>query len=144
MASPMEMLNFISVTTRRLIMPAWDDWFRNFYLNEDIWNNTSFPRDYYQQPQSPKTSGFLKNLTETLEDINRLLVALFDNSLPKAQILNEKITIDDDGMFHLELVVLREGEDKPRTFKVNVQELLKPPTDDDEDEDEETTDYFTE
>ena len=42
------------------------------------------------------------------------------------------------------LVVLREGEDKPRTFKVNVQELLKPPKDDDEDEDEETTDYFTE
>ena len=123
-------------------MPAWDDWFRNFYLNEDIWNNTSFPRDYYQK--QPPTPNFIKNLTETLVDINRLLAALFDNSLPKAQILNEKITIDDDGLFHLELVVLREGEDKARTFKVNVQELLDSKEDDDEDEDEETTGYFTE
>ena len=126
-------------------MPAWDDWFRNFYLNEDIWNNTSFPRDYYQQqPPTPKTSGFIRNLTETLEDINRLLVALFDNSLPKAQILNEKITIDDDGLFHLELVVLREGEEKSRTFKVNVQEIIELKEEEDDDEDEDTTDYFTE
>ena len=86
-------------------------------------------------------SNLIRDTTITLEDINRLLGALLNNTLPKSQIVTEKITIDDDGLFNVELVVIRDGEDKQRTYKVKIEEIVQNDSDDEKDP-EDTTDYF--
>jgi len=124
-------------------MSHWDDFFRHFYMNGYNMNN-SYLNEHYGIPSETKSSNFIQDLATTLDDINKLLVALFDNSLPKGQIVSEKITIDDDGLFHLDLVVIREGAEKPTTHRVNISEMVEDEDEDDEDEGvEETTDYFT-
>ena len=125
-------------------MGYWDDWFKNYYLDESVWkSNFISPKDYYGIFGSPKPEGsnLIRDTTITLEDINKLLGALLDNTLPKAQIITEKITIDDKGLFHLELVVLREGEGKHRTYKIKIEEIVPKGSDDKKDPDE-TTGYF--
>ena len=125
-------------------MGICDDWFRNYYIDENTWNSTFNAKDYYGvfgPSKKIEGSNLIRDTTITLEDINKLFGALLDNTLPKSQIVTEKITIDDDGLFNLELVVIRDGEDKQRTYKVKIEEIVQNDSDD-EKEPEETTDYF--
>ena len=127
-------------------MGIWDDWFRNYYIDENTCNSTFNAKDYYGvfgPSKKIEGSNLIRDTTITLEDINKLLGALLDNTLPKSQIVTEKITIDDDGLFNLELVVIRDGEDKQRTYKVKIEEIVQNDSDDEKDP-EETTDYFEE
>lgn len=91
--------------------------------------------------------NFVRRLATTLKDINDLLSSLLNNTLPKSQILSENISIGDDGLFNLELLVDREEDETTRRYKITVEEV-GPDSSDDDDEDsdepaEDTTEYFT-
>ena len=128
-------------------MTYWDDFFKN--LADE--NTSGFYNNYYRHQINPKRDGNYSDITNTffgrlarqLADINKFLAQLVSNKLPKSEVLNEKVSIDDDGLCTMDLLIERKEDDGTlRKYKIKVEEVI----DDEEPEeesDEETTDYFT-
>lgn len=128
-------------------MTYWDDFFKN--LADE--NTSGFYNNYYRHQINPKRDGNYSDITNTffgrlarqLADINKFLAQLVSNKLPKSEVLNEKVSIDDDGLCTIDLLIERKEDDGTlRKYKIKVEEVI----DDEEPEeesDEETTDYFT-
>ena len=131
-------------------MTFWDDFINNWYVNSNTYNHSQYPNYTHFVGQNANRTGpppnFVQKLAMTLNDINDLLSSLLNNTLPKSQILSENISIGDDGLFNLELLVDREEDETTRRYKITVEEVGPDSSDDDDDSDEpaeDTTEYFT-
>ena len=90
---------------------------------------------------------FFGRLARQMADINKFLAQLISNRLPKSEVLHEKVSLDDDGLCTMDLLIERKEDDGTlRKYKIKIEEVTDDDDDDDdsdEDSDEETTDYFT-
>tara|TARA_R110000751_G_scaffold277376_4_gene378644 strand:- start:3235 stop:3627 length:393 start_codon:yes stop_codon:yes gene_type:complete len=129
-------------------MTSWDDFFK--HLTDE--NSSGFYNNYYRHQINPKRDGNYSDITNTffgrlarqLADINKFLAQLVSNKLPKSEVLNEKVSIDDDGLCTMDLLIERKEEDgTARKYKITVQEVTDEEESDEEESEEETTDYFT-
>lgn len=128
-------------------MTFWDDFINNWYVDSNNYNQTYPNYTHFHSMNRTGPPNFVRRLAMTMNDINDLLSSLLNNTLPKSQIISESISIGDDGLFNLELLVDREEDETTRRYKITVEEV-GPDSSDDDDEDsdepaEDTTEYFT-
>ena len=127
-------------------MTFWDDFINNWYVDSNNYNHSIPPYNTnFRNVNRTEPPNFVRHLAMTLNDINDLLSSLLNNTLPKSQILSENISIGDDGLFNLELLVDREEDETTRRYKITVEEVGPDTSDDDESDEgeEDTTEYFT-
>ena len=128
-------------------MTIWDDFFKDIADN----NSGGYYNNYYRHQINPDgnyshiTNTFFGRLARQMADINKFLAQLISNRLPKSEVLHEKVSLDDDGLCTMDLLIERKEDDGTlRKYKIKIEEVTDDDDDDsDEDSDEETTDYFT-
>jgi len=126
-------------------MTDWEDFFRDL---TDSNNSGGFYNNYYRNQINPSGANnyytFFGRLARQIADINKFLAQLITNKLPKSEILNEKVSLDEDGLFTMDLLIERKEDDgTARKYKITVQEVKDDESDESDESDEETTDYFT-
>jgi hypothetical protein len=125
-------------------MTDWEDFFRDL---TDSNNSGGFYNNYYRNQINPSGANnyytFFGRLARQLADINKFLAQLITNKLPKSEILNEKVSLDEDGLSMDLLIERKEDDGTARKYKITVQEVKDDESDESDESDEETTDYFT-
>ena len=116
----------------------WDDFFRDWYQN-----SSGNPYPNYRSHYIPNRKGGIGQLAQTLREVKELIESLLENNLPTSKILSEEVTVDENGLINLEIVVENEIGEETRVFNVVVKELKEESKDEEDEEPEDTTDYFT-
>ena len=126
-------------------MTFWDDFFRNLGADNSSSNYDGYYNNYYRHQINPEGNHFtfFGRLARQMADINKFLSQLITNELPKSQVLQEKVALDEDGLCTMDLLIERTEDDgTKRKYKIVVQEV-KDEEETEEESDEESTDYFT-
>ncbi len=125
-------------------MTFWDDFFRNLGADNSSTNYDGYYNNYYRHQINPEGNyTFFGRLARQMADINKFLTQLVSNTLPKSEVLHEKVALDEAGLCTMDLLIERTEDDgTKRKYKIVVQEV-KDEEETEEESDEETTDYFT-
>ena len=128
-------------------MTFWDDFFKDIADNN---NSGGYYNNYYRHQINPDgnyshiTNTFFGRLARQMADINKFLAQLISNRLPKSEVLQEKVALDDNGLCTMDLLIERTEDDgTTRKYKITVEEVTDDEESEEDSDDEETTDYFT-